>query len=94
MAQRNYNLKRTIETKVRKSKSLCGILRDLCKDSKDKHFLHKEAMTAVVTKATPEKLRTGLEDVENSMNILTEYKKLLITELQRQEADAKVHTHD
>jgi hypothetical protein len=44
MAQRKYNLKRTIETKVRKSQSLCGILRDLCKD---KHFLDQKAMTAV-----------------------------------------------
>jgi hypothetical protein len=49
--------------------SLCGILRDLCKDNK--HFLDQKAMTAVVTKATPEKLRTGIEDVENSMNILS-----------------------
>jgi hypothetical protein len=69
MTHRNYNLKRIIETKVRKSMSLCGILRDLCKDNK--HFLDQKAMTAVVTKATPEKLRTGIEDVENTMNILS-----------------------
>jgi hypothetical protein len=89
MSESNYSLKRSVETSARKSQTLYNIVNELCQ--KRGKYLNKDNMRRLFKHGhTIADLHAGIKDINDSIDILTQYKTLVKNEKKRREKTDEV----